>query len=42
MKSYRDYLNERKVPLGPWCTDENDSALNKKVVQLKRGLTKAS
>jgi hypothetical protein len=23
MKTYRDYLNERKVPLGPWVVKED-------------------
>jgi hypothetical protein len=28
--SYRDWLNDRKVPRGPWVVDENGKALNAK------------
>lgn len=42
MKTYRDFLDERKVPRGPWCVNETGEALNreankavdKKVVRL--------
>lgn len=29
MKSYRDFLDERKVPRGPWCVNETGKAINK-------------
>lgn len=30
MKSYKDYLRERKVPPGPWVTDEHGTPINEK------------
>ena len=29
MRTYRDYLNEKKVPRGPWCVLELNNPLKK-------------
>jgi hypothetical protein len=42
MKSYRDYLNDKGVPEGPWIVDEKGQPLNKpKVVQLRKAVDKS-
>lgn len=39
MRNYRDYLNERKVPAGPWCVLELH---NVRQEQLKKPMDKSA
>lgn len=46
-RDYRDWLNERKVPKGPWCVNEAGKALNAepekaKIIQLPKRMDKSA